>query len=112
MEICVPRCSKPSAFRPTRGYPPTSTPLTTQQGWLAAAVLISSLMAVIYIGRVAELLYLRPAPDNVPAPREAPAAMLAATWTLVLVNIGLGLYSTPIVDVARSAATGLTGGGT
>ncbi|MEQ9131002.1 MAG: monovalent cation/H+ antiporter subunit D family protein [Salinisphaeraceae bacterium] len=82
-----------------------------QQGWLAAVVLISSLMAVIYIGRVAELLYLRPAPDNVPAPTEAPTAMLAATWTLVLVNIGLGLHSAPVVDVVRSAAAGLTGGG-
>lgn len=85
--------------------------LEAEHGWLlAGAVLVSSLLSVIYIGKLVEALYFRPAPEDIAA-GEAPAAMLGATWLLVAVNVGLGLYSTPAADYARQAAVGLTGGG-
>ncbi|MES1925664.1 monovalent cation/H+ antiporter subunit D family protein [Salinisphaera sp. T31B1] len=79
--------------------------------WLAAAILVSSLMALIYIGRVIESLYFREAPEREPPPREAPLSMIATTWLLVGVNIVIGLHSTPLVDAARRGADALLGGG-
>ncbi|WP_434547921.1 monovalent cation/H+ antiporter subunit D family protein [Salinisphaera dokdonensis] len=78
---------------------------------LAVAILVSSLLALIYIGRVVEALYFREAPEGRSVQGEAPASMLIATWTLVLANIALGLYATPLVGAAESAATALLGGG-
>lgn len=78
--------------------------------WLAAAILVSSLLALIYIGRAVEALYFREPPNNRPAAREAAFSMRLATWVLVLVNVALGLYSTPLVDAASRAATSLLGG--
>ncbi|GAB3678266.1 monovalent cation/H+ antiporter subunit D family protein [Salinisphaera aquimarina] len=77
--------------------------------WLAAAILVSSLMALVYIGRVVESLYFREAPEHRPTPGEAPLSMIAATWTLVLVNVALGLYAAPLIDAAHRAATALLG---
>ncbi len=80
--------------------------------WLAAAILISSLLAIIYIGRVVEALYFRPLParETGQAPvREAPVSLCVATWMLVLTSIVLGLYATPAVDAARRAAGQLLG---
>ncbi|WP_348766279.1 monovalent cation/H+ antiporter subunit D family protein [uncultured Salinisphaera sp.] len=79
--------------------------------WLAAAILVSSLMALIYIGRVVEALYFRERPEGHPAVGEAPVLMLAATWTLVLANIAVGLYSTPLVGAAERAARAVLGDG-
>lgn len=80
-------------------------------GWLAAAVLISSLLSVVYVGRVAELLYFREPAGGETSRAEAPTSMIAMTWTLVAATIGLGLYSGPAVDYARAAAGGLIGSG-
>lgn len=84
--------------------------LDAGQGWLAAAVLIASLLAVVYIGRLIETLYFREPAEGI-TPGEAPAGMLAATWLLVAANFGLGIYSTPAASYARAAAQALTGGG-
>ena len=79
--------------------------------WLAVAILVSSLLALIYIGRVVEALYFREAPEGRDAAGEAPLTMLIATWALVLANIVLGIYATPLVGAAESAATAMLGGG-
>lgn len=85
--------------------------LAEGHGWLAAAILIASLLALIYIGRVVELLYFREPADEGAAPTEGPASMMITTWVLLAVAIGLGLYSSPFVEYARIAANGLVGGG-
>jgi len=82
------------------------------QYWLAAAILISSLLALIYIGRVLEALYFREAAAHQSPVAEAPWSMRAATWALVILNIALGLYATPLVDAAQRAARSLLGAGT
>lgn len=79
--------------------------------WLAVAILVSSLMALIYIGRVVEALYFRDAPEGRDVPGEAPLTMRLATWALVLANIALGVYATPLVASAQRAAQALLGGG-
>jgi multicomponent Na+:H+ antiporter subunit D len=68
-------------------------------------------MALIYIGRVVEVLYFRERPEGRPAVGEAPVLMLVATWTLVLANIAVGLYATPLIAAAQRAASAVLGDG-
>lgn len=79
---------------------------------LAAAILLSSLLAVIYVGRVIEALYFRQLPEGREhATGEAPPLMLLATWLLVALNIAVGLVGAPEVDAIHQAAAQLLGGG-
>jgi multicomponent Na+:H+ antiporter subunit D len=68
-------------------------------------------MALIYIGRVVEVLYFRERPEGRPDVGEAPVLMLVATWTLVLANIAVGLYATPLIAAAQRAASAVLGDG-
>ncbi|MEE9329568.1 MAG: monovalent cation/H+ antiporter subunit D family protein [Parvularculaceae bacterium] len=67
-------------------------------------ILASSLLAVIYIGRIIFAMVLGPEPENAVRIKEAPAAMLVPLWILVLANLYFGLQSSVLVDVARRAA--------
>ncbi|MGN8197812.1 monovalent cation/H+ antiporter subunit D family protein [Salinisphaera sp. RV14] len=80
---------------------------------LAALVLAASLLAVIYIGKVVEALYFRPRDAHAPPLErgEAPIAMQIATWSLIALNIAIGLHATPELDATRRAAAALLGGG-
>lgn len=79
---------------------------------LAAAILVSSLLAVIYIGRVVEALYFREPPEgHEQIAGEAPPLMLIATWLLVAINIAVGLFGASEVEATRAAATQLLGVG-
>lgn len=79
---------------------------------LAATILVSSLLAVIYIGRVVEALYFRAPPEGREVVRgEAPVLMLTATWTLIALNLAIGLAGAPEVEATRQAAASLLGTG-
>ena len=78
---------------------------------LAAAILVSSLLALIYIGRVVEALYFRAPAAPAAASCEAPLSMRVATWALVALNVVFGLYAAPLVAAARRAAVALLGAG-
>lgn len=82
-----------------------------EKGWWLLAVLIvmSSLLAVIYIWRVVESAYLLPPTRDLSKVREVPWAMQAGLWLLVAANIWFGLETTYSVDLARSAAEQLIG---
>jgi len=86
-----------------------------ERGWTAAAVLIllSSLLALVYVGRVVEALYFRrPAADHVrPDLREAPLGMLAPTWILIAAAVVFGLTTDWTYGVAAEAAELLLQGG-
>ncbi len=72
---------------------------------MAAAVLVSSLLAVIYVWRVLEVAYFRaPRADAAPV-REAPLVMLIPIWILALANIYFGLDTTYSVGLAENAAS-------
>jgi multicomponent Na+:H+ antiporter subunit D len=83
-----------------------------EKGWwpVAVLVLLTSLLAVIYIWRVVEVAYFKPAPEGQGA-REAPLALLIPTWTLALANLYFGLDTSLNAGVARQAAQGLLGVG-
>ncbi len=86
-----------------------------EKGWwlVGALVLLSSLFAVIYIGRVIEIMLFRKVRVNEPAPvgmKEAPLSMLVPMYALIGVSIWFGVFGTTTLSVAREAALVLLGG--
>ncbi|WP_281300206.1 MULTISPECIES: monovalent cation/H+ antiporter subunit D family protein [unclassified Iodidimonas] len=71
---------------------------------LIVAILISSLMAVVYIWRVVEVAYFRAPADDLPPPREAPLVMLIPLWGMVGLNIYFGLDPQIPMELAGHAA--------
>ena len=82
-----------------------------ERGWwpVALLVLITSLLAVVYIWRVVETAYFQPAPQT-QGVREAPLALLIPTWMLALANVYFGIDTSLNAGVARQAALSLLGG--
>ncbi len=79
------------------------------RAWAGFLIVASSLLAVIYIGRVIELMLLRPAPAG--GVREAPLSMLVPMWILIAANVYFGVNTELTVDLAERAAHALMGGG-
>lgn len=78
--------------------------------WIAFFILISSLLAIIYVWRLVEAAYLSPSPEGAPV-GEAPLVMLIPTWVLVLANVYFGVDTRVSVGVATRAAEYLLGAG-
>jgi len=81
-----------------------------EQGWwpIALAVVASSLLAIIYVWRMIEVLYMKQPAD--PTPREAPLSMLIPMWIMALSTIWFGLDTDLTMTAARAAADGLLNG--
>ena len=78
-----------------------------QNNWtIAVMVLLGSLFAVVYIGRVLEAAYFQKLPDDQdPAKvKEAPWLMLLPLWALVIANIYFGIETSITTEAANSAA--------
>ncbi len=73
-------------------------------GVLIAVIVISSLMALVYIWRIVETAYFGAAKVDAARPREAPPILLAATWTAALANLYFGLVPTLPVTLSSTAA--------
>ncbi|MBT8092519.1 MAG: monovalent cation/H+ antiporter subunit D family protein [Gammaproteobacteria bacterium] len=71
---------------------------------LVAILVISSLMAVIYIWRIVETIYFAEPSTDLSAVREAPLMMLVVTWAAALANLYFGLVPELPVTLAASAA--------
>ena len=71
---------------------------------VAVLILLSSLLAVIYVWRVVEAAYLQEPPMGAPPAREAPASLLVPTWILVGSTVFFGLFTEHTAGVARAAA--------
>ena len=71
---------------------------------LIAIIVISSLMAVVYIWRIVEAVYFDESTIDLSTVREAPTVMLIVTWVAALLNIYFGLVPEIPVDLAISAA--------
>ncbi len=82
-----------------------------ERGWwpVAALVLVTSVMALVYVWRVVETAYFRPPPPDAEPVTEAPVSLLAPTWALVVLNIYLGIDAGRTVGVAEQAARSLMG---
>jgi multicomponent Na+:H+ antiporter subunit D len=85
--------------------------------WYAGFLIVaSSLIALIYVGRVAEMMLLREPAEEGPyalPKRDAPLSMLIPMWILVLANIYFGLRTDLTGGIATRAAEALmlTAGG-
>jgi len=83
--------------------------------WLVAAlVVVSSLVAVVYVGRVIEVAYFRAEPEpamNGSGPREAPLSLLVPACVLVAATLWFGVETSLSAGVARRAADALLGAG-
>ncbi|MBT8083226.1 MAG: monovalent cation/H+ antiporter subunit D family protein, partial [Gammaproteobacteria bacterium] len=71
---------------------------------LVAVLVISSLMAVVYIWRIVETIYFAEPTADLSAVREAPLAMLVVTWAAALANLYFGLVPEVPVTLAASSA--------
>ena len=85
-----------------------------EKGWWIVAVLVvlSSLIAIVYVWRVVEVLYLRAPADGVEgtATSDAPFSMLVPMWLLVVAIFWFGFDASWTLDVSRQAAEGLLAG--
>lgn len=81
-----------------------------EQGQTAvlAVLLVSSLLALVYVGRVVEIGWFRP-PRDAAAIERPPPSMAAATWFLVLLSLYFGIDATWPVTLAERAAATLLG---
>ena len=85
--------------------------------WYAGFLIVaSSLIALLYFGRIAEVMLLRePATEGkyVIPKKDAPLSMLIPMWVLVIANVYFGLRTDLTGDLAARAAEALmfTAGG-
>ena len=82
-----------------------------EKGWWPVAVLIllGSLLAVVYVWRIVEAAYFKPALIGTEAVKEAPMSFLIPIWTLVFANIYFGIDTRLSVQVAQAASQSLFG---
>lgn len=76
---------------------------------LVALLMVSSLLAVIYIWRVVEVAYFRDPPDGA-VKEEAPMSLLIPTWLFILGSFYFGIETSFNVGIAKAAAAFLMGG--
>jgi multicomponent Na+:H+ antiporter subunit D len=77
---------------------------------ILVVMLASSLLAVLYLGRIVEVAWFREPPTGHEPPR-TPASMVAAIWVLVALSIYFGIDSALPASLADSAAAALLGAG-
>lgn len=78
--------------------------IETGQTWLAFAIMLSSLLAVVYIGRVIEVAYFREPTAKVMMVEDPPASMLIPTVILVLACYYFGIDAELTSSTAAKAA--------
>lgn len=79
-----------------------------QEAWLVVGViLIGSLIAVVYVGKILEALYFTSSKGNTASIQEAPLLLLVPTWILVLANIYFGLNTEFSLGMAELAVQAL-----
>lgn len=77
--------------------------------WLVVFVLITSLLAAMYVWRLIDVAWFRPVMHDKPL-REAPLTMLIPMWIMVLANLYFAFDTELTVDIAQEAAAVLIGG--
>jgi multicomponent Na+:H+ antiporter subunit D len=74
---------------------------------VAALVLISSLLALVYIWKVVETMYFGELPESHEHLQEAPLSMLVPTYVVVGLTVVFGIWATIPAGIARQAALSL-----
>jgi multicomponent Na+:H+ antiporter subunit D len=75
---------------------------------VAALILLSSLLALVYVWRVVEVAYFKSPPEGTEK-GEAPLSMLLPTWLLIGASIVFGIWTSSSAGVAARAAEALLG---
>ncbi|MEA3498341.1 MAG: monovalent cation/H+ antiporter subunit D family protein [Campylobacterota bacterium] len=75
---------------------------------IALLILVASIFTVIYVGRVIEAAYFRPAPKE-ENQKKIPLSMIAALWIFAIANIYFGLNSELSIGVSTDAVEQLIG---
>ena len=78
--------------------------------WLALALLVTSLIAVMYVWKVVEAAWFRELPESHRTLKEAPLSLLVPVWVLVAANIWFGIDTRYSAGLAANAASWLLGG--
>ena len=78
--------------------------------WLAALIVLSTLITVVYVGRVVEAAWFREPAKGLADVREAPAEMLLPIWVLAAATVYFGIDTTLTAGMAERAAIALIGG--
>ncbi len=83
-----------------------------QAGWwpIALLIMLSSLLAVVYVWRVVEMMYFRNPAIGYGKMTEAPMTLLIPTYVLIAAVFWFGIDATFTGDLAMSAAQTLLGG--
>lgn len=76
--------------------------------WMALLIVASSLLAVIYVWRIVEILFLQPPKTSVVA-KEVPLSMIIPAWVLALACIWFGSTTEVTIGAAEVAANGFIG---
>ncbi|WP_169711739.1 monovalent cation/H+ antiporter subunit D family protein [Henriciella litoralis] len=79
--------------------------------WAALIVVFSSVLAVIYMGRILEAVFFRAPANPQKAHKEAPLLLLIPLWVLVIANIWIGVQGSFVAGLANDAAASLFIGG-
>lgn len=84
--------------------------------WVAALILLGSLLALVYVWRIVEAGWFKEVPaGSVPLDQagrlEAPLWLLVPTWILVLANIWFGISTKWPLTLSAMSANVLSGGG-
>ena len=78
--------------------------------WLAALIVLSTLLTLVYVGRVVEAAYFREPGKALADVTEAPAEMLIPTWILAGATVYFGIDTDLTAGLAERAALVLMGG--
>ena len=76
-------------------------------GWGVAIILLSSVLALIYMGRILRVAYFEP-PHQIDgvdvAKNEAPLMMLVPMWIMAILSVIIGINADWIFEIANRAA--------
>lgn len=78
--------------------------------WIVLAIVLSSMLAVVYVWRFVEAAYLREPDAAVSRLKEAPLEMLVPAWLMIAICIYFGLDTSLTVGSASQAAAALLQG--
>jgi multicomponent Na+:H+ antiporter subunit D len=72
--------------------------------WAAGVLALSSLAALVYVGRMLEAMFFRPPAEGAAAAREAPLGVLVPLWALVIATVWFGLDARLPLGLAEAAS--------
>ena len=78
-----------------------------EKGWwpVTAAILLSSLIAIIYVWRLVEIMYFKaPDPAQIDSQSRLPISMIAPMWIMIALCFAAGIFTDWTLLVAKSAA--------